>query len=231
MAVLHSQVERVEVVGPRRGLSRPERARPLPLGRPPREGGGASGDRPHLLRGARPEQAGGEGGLRRREAGRLRGAERRGCARALRRRLARPRARHRAQDRAPARPARDQDAGAARRHARRAAHALVRPAPRPPPRRAGPLRGRAGDRDGAGGQVRVARDHLRPRPARPPPARARSRAPHRRALRDARARGAARPHDRDQGPLRRLHHRHARPQPRGGRERDGRPSGRWLWSF
>ena len=40
-----------------------------------------------------------------------------------------------------------------------------------------------------------------------------------RALRDARARGAARPHDRHQGPLRRLHDRHPRPQPGRRRER------------
>ena len=45
-----------------------------------------------------------------------------------------------------------------------------------------------------------------------------------RALRDARARGAARPHDRDQGPLRRLHDGHPGPQPRrrGERRRGGR---------
>ena len=70
---------------------------------------------------------------------------------------------------------------------------VVRRPPRSPPGRAGPLRGRAPDRDRAGGQVRVARDHLRPRSERPPPARTGARAAHRRALRDARPRrsGAA----------------------------------------
>ncbi len=56
-------------------------------------------------------------------------------------------------------------------------------------------------------QVRVARDHLRPRPPRPGAARAGAPPAHRRAVRDARAGGAPRPHDRHQGPLRRLQHR------------------------
>ena len=46
-----------------------------------------------------------------------------------------------------------------------AALRVVRPPPGPPPRRARSLRGRATDRDRARGQVRVARDHLRPRSA------------------------------------------------------------------
>ena len=118
--------------------------------------------------------------------------------------------------------------GRARRNAGRAAHRVVRPAARTAPGGARPLRGRAPDRDGPDRQVGVARDDLRPRPARSSAARAGARAAHRRALRDARPRGAPRPHDRHQGPLRRLLHRHARTQHRRRRERlqhgrDGRP--------
>ena len=125
-----------------------------------------------------------------------------------------PRARHRTEDGRAPRRARHRHAGPPRRHAGRAAHALVRAAARPAPRVARPLRGRPHDRDRPDREVRVARDHLRSRPPRPAPARARPRAAHRRALRDARPRGAARAHDRYQGALRRLQHRHPRPQPR-----------------
>ena len=84
MAVLRSQVERVEVVGldeaylDLTGLDRYRSA-----ARRVKEAVRAR-DRPHLLGRDRAEQAGGEGGLRRREARRLRGAERRGRASASR---------------------------------------------------------------------------------------------------------------------------------------------------
>ena len=232
MAVLRSQVERVEVVGldeaylDLTGLDRYRSA-----ARRVKEAV-RTRDRPHLLGRARAEQAGGEGGVGRREAGRVRGAERRRGARALRRGLPRPRARHRAQDGGPARAARDPDAGAARRHARTSSsRSGSAPASGPHLAALARFEDERLHRDRAGGEVRVARDHLRPRPARPPPARAGARAPHRRALRDARPRGAARPHDRDQGPLRRLHDRHARPQPRRGGERRRTRSERSRSSF
>ena len=74
MAVLREHVERVEVVGldeaylDLTGIERPEG------GGAAAEGGGARADRAHLLDRDRAEQAGGEGVVRRREAGRVRGA-------------------------------------------------------------------------------------------------------------------------------------------------------------
>ena len=204
--------------GPRRGLPRPHRARPLPLGRPRASRTAVQDrDRAHLLDRPRAQQAGGQGRLGCREAGRLRRAHaprRRGCA----------------SPRPPPGlvpgigPKTVARLGAARhRDPRRASAPPLTRSSRewfglrlgPHLGRARSLRGRALHRDRARGQVRVARDHLRPRPARPRPARAACcERLTERALRDARPRGAARPHDRHQGPLRRLHDGHPRPQPR-----------------
>ena len=180
MAVLREHVERVEVVGldeaylDLTGIERPAR-RPRAV-----KAACKAEHRARLLDRHRPEQARGEGGLGRREAGRLRRAHRREARAALRRRLARPDPRHRPEDRRAARGARHRDARPRSRAtsdeqldewfgARLGPHL----------RRAGPLRGRPRHRDRPRGQVRVARDHLRPRPARPGAARAGAAPPHR----------------------------------------------------
>ena len=60
----------------RRGVPRPQRLRAPPRRRPARQGCRDRGDRPRLLDRDRAQQARGQGGLRRREAGRLRRAHR-----------------------------------------------------------------------------------------------------------------------------------------------------------
>ena len=96
----------------------------------------------------------------------------RGGAAAFRRRLAGAGAGHRPEDGRAPEGARHRHAGRAGGDARRRPRRAVRRPARPAPGVAGALRGRAPDRDRAGGQVRVARDHLRARPARPHGARA-----------------------------------------------------------
>ncbi len=84
MDVLRSHVERVEVVGLDEAyldLSSPRAAQGR---RPAGQGGGAAGDRAVLFDRDRPEQAGGKGGLRRRQAERLRDAQSGRGPRALR---------------------------------------------------------------------------------------------------------------------------------------------------
>ena len=73
-----------------------------------------------------------------------------------------------AQDGRAPRAARDRHAGPPRRHAGRAAHPVVRAAARPHLAALCALRGRPHHRDGPDREVRVARDHLRPRPAASP---------------------------------------------------------------
>ena len=184
-------------------------------------------DRAHLLGRDRAEQARGEGGLGRREAGRLRRADA-------------PRRRASASPDAspglvpgigPKTVARLERLGHRPPSAALGAtpdaqpDRVVRPPPRPAPGRARPLRGRARHRDRAGGQVRVARDHLRPRPARPRPSSSRCCERLTEQLCETLARaGAPRPHDRHQGPLRRLHDGHPRAHARRRGERPRRPS-------
>ena len=178
-------VERVEVVGldeaylDLTGLDRHRSAAARASRRPCKAETGLT-----LLDRHRPQQAGGEGRVGRREAGRLPRAHRREA-----RDCASPRPRP-ASSRASARrrSARLEELGIATLGRLGATPdeqltAVVRPAARPPPRGARALRGRPRHRDRARGQVGVARDHLRPRPARPRAARAGARPAHRRAVR------------------------------------------------
>ena len=177
-----------------------------------------------------PEQAGGQGGVRRRQAGRLPDAHCRAGAGALRGLPSPADPRDRPQDRRQARAARHHAAGPAGRAARPHAVRLVRHPAGTPPGGAGPVRGRpdAGDRPGA--QVRVAGDHLRHRPARPGRDGAGAGRPGPPAVRGPPAPRAQRAHRGHQGAHRRLPDPHAGAHAARAREHAWTSCGRWRWT-